>query len=173
MHKPIQIVDEEGNHLGVASHPREAMEKAQIRLISRVIIANDEGKVLLQKRAPNMHAWPGCWDSSAAGHVDEGETPETAAYRELQEEIGLEVPLRLERRFYNENKYKSLRNRTYNYIYKGAFNGEISGLTLQEEEVSEVKWFSVEEIIKMIREKPELVSDGLRLIFESETYDGN
>jgi isopentenyldiphosphate isomerase len=46
-------------------------------------------EVLLQKRAPTMHTWPGCYDISAAGHVGMDESPLHAAVREAKEEINL------------------------------------------------------------------------------------
>jgi 8-oxo-dGTP pyrophosphatase MutT (NUDIX family) len=47
--------------------------------------------VVLQKRAATKDVWPGRFDASAAGHVRFGETPAEAA-REIEEELGLEVP---------------------------------------------------------------------------------
>ncbi len=70
-----------------------------------------EGKALLQHRDENPAIpWPGAW-CIFGGKVEEGETPEEAARREIEEELGLrlEGPLsliyhsngeRLERFFY-------------------------------------------------------------------------
>ncbi len=41
-----------------------------------------------------MDTAPGYWTSSAAGHVDLGEIPEKAAYRELEEELGIKAELK-------------------------------------------------------------------------------
>lgn len=48
-------------------------------------------EILLQKRAADKRTWPDFWDISAAGHIDLGEDPLTAAVREIKEEIGLNV----------------------------------------------------------------------------------
>lgn len=48
-------------------------------------------ELLLQQRAADSMTWPDYFDASAAGHVDFGETPLTAARRETAEEIGVEL----------------------------------------------------------------------------------
>jgi isopentenyldiphosphate isomerase len=48
-------------------------------------------QVLLQKRSAHMQTWPNYLDISAAGHINPGEDPITAALRETKEEIGLDL----------------------------------------------------------------------------------
>jgi mutator protein MutT len=60
-------------------------------LLARVagVILYREGRVLLQHRDDNPAIrWPGAW-AIFGGGVEEGETPEAAARREIQEELGL------------------------------------------------------------------------------------
>ncbi len=56
-----------------------------------VLVFNRAGEVFLQKRSQLKDSAPGCWDSSCSGHLDAGETYDTAAVRELGEELGLRV----------------------------------------------------------------------------------
>ena len=58
-----------------------------------ILIFNDVGEVYLQKRSRRKDRHPLLWDSSAAGHVCAGEGYDEAAQRELQEELGSNVPL--------------------------------------------------------------------------------
>lgn len=58
-----------------------------------VLLFNPRGEVFLQKRSIWKDKNPGLWDSSSAGHVDSGETYETAAHREMREEIGIDTPI--------------------------------------------------------------------------------
>lgn len=57
-----------------------------------VFVFNGAGEIFLQKRSRWKDKQPGKWDSSAAGHVDSGETYAMAATRELKEELGIENP---------------------------------------------------------------------------------
>ena len=55
------------------------------------VILHREGRVLLQHRDDNPDIrWPGAW-AIFGGHVEEGEEPEEAARREIEEELGLRL----------------------------------------------------------------------------------
>jgi 16S rRNA (adenine1518-N6/adenine1519-N6)-dimethyltransferase len=56
-------------------------------------IFNSQGELFLQKRSPWKINHPDQWCSSAAGHVDTGETYEEAGHREMREEIRADCPL--------------------------------------------------------------------------------
>ncbi|TWG97008.1 ADP-ribose pyrophosphatase YjhB (NUDIX family) [Nocardioides sp. J9] len=55
-----------------------------------VILVDERGWVLLQERDEHPVIDPERW-GFVGGHVDDGEEPDDAAYRELTEETGLEV----------------------------------------------------------------------------------
>ncbi len=165
MHKPIQIVDEYGKYQTTVDSPKFANLNNQIRLISRVMITNKDGQYLLQKRADDMFVYPGFWDSSAAGHVDEGETEQDAAYRELAVEVGIsDVKLTKAYEIYNETEENhGYLSKTYSHVYFGEFDSAMKTLKIDPAEVSEVKWFSVNEL-KYLASQPNTVTEGLSKI---------
>ena len=57
-----------------------------------IAIIHQEGKFLLQLRdnIPNI-VHPGCW-ALFGGHLETGETPESALVREIKEEINYDIP---------------------------------------------------------------------------------
>ena len=59
-----------------------------------ILIFNERGELYLQQRSRCKDRHPLLWDSSAAGHVMAGEGYDEAAKRELQEELGINVPLK-------------------------------------------------------------------------------
>lgn len=57
------------------------------RCVVGAVIINSFGEVFLQRRAPNVRLFPGCWDI-VGGHVELGETLYAALAREIDEETG-------------------------------------------------------------------------------------
>ena len=58
-----------------------------------ILIFNPAGEVYLQRRSRWKDRHPLKWDSSAAGHVADGESYDETARRELKEELGITVTL--------------------------------------------------------------------------------
>jgi 16S rRNA (adenine1518-N6/adenine1519-N6)-dimethyltransferase len=58
-----------------------------------IFILNRRGELLLQKRSYRKDKFPRRWDSSAAGHVNAGESYRDCAIRELKEELGITATL--------------------------------------------------------------------------------
>lgn len=54
-------------------------------------VFNRRGEVFLQQRSHLKDVSPLAWDSSAAGHLDSGESYAAAAIREIREELGVEL----------------------------------------------------------------------------------
>ena len=59
---------------------------AHIWLVRR---QNGRLQVLLQKRSRKKETFPGCFDTSCAGHLSAGDSFEEGALRELSEELGI------------------------------------------------------------------------------------
>lgn len=58
-----------------------------------IFVFDKHGQLFLQKRSRWKDKYPGCWDSSAAGHVNAGFDYEETAQRELEEELGIVADL--------------------------------------------------------------------------------
>ena len=56
-----------------------------------ILVFDAAGRVFLQRRSMLKDLSPGLWDSSCSGHVDAGEDYDSAAVRELGEEIGIRL----------------------------------------------------------------------------------
>lgn len=61
------------------------------RRAARVLLVDDDGRILLQHCCDPAAPDAGSWWNTTGGGIDDGETPEQAAVRELAEETGLRV----------------------------------------------------------------------------------
>lgn len=88
----FDIVDSADNVIGQA--PRsEVHARGLLHRAVNIFVFNTAGRLLLQKRSAAKDEFPGCYTSSASGHLSAGETYDEAAPRELKEELGLSLPL--------------------------------------------------------------------------------
>ncbi len=145
-YKKIVVVDDHDTVVG-SEYMRIAVEKALIRRASRVYVFNDSGKLLIQQRSTKV-AKPLLFDQSAAGHVDEGETYEEAAERELYEELGLQdYPLK--------PVVTSFRDRDFfNAIYKITIPDTVL-LDFDTEEIAAVFWWTPAQLDAEMLKNPE------------------
>ena len=154
----FDVVDESDRVIGQATR-REVHARGLHHRAVHVLVHDAAGRVFLQRRSLNKETSPGCWDSSCSGHVDAGEDYETAARRELGEELGwhdASLPLRplLKLRTSPETGWEFIQ------IYA---LGPVSGpFTLHPEEISEGGWFTPEEIIAWIAREPEAFASAAR-----------
>lgn len=155
----VQLVDEDDKPLGGGTKD-DIFKRALLHRIVRVMLFDEDGFVLIQKRLPTTRLFPNCWDNSAAGHVDEGEDYLTAAKRELKEELGLEVGLKEASyyRAYSEDGDKKLDR--FTKIYTAIIPNDTK-FNLQPEEVAEVKWITQAELVELVDQNPAMVTDGL------------
>jgi isopentenyl-diphosphate Delta-isomerase len=158
---PIQVVDENDQPSGEASM-HEAYEEGLIHRIVFVIVEDTDGRILLQKRGPNVATSPNKWDISVGGHVDAGETYEAAALRELREELGYDKPVELQplTKFYQDNVLDKWRLKRFNMAFRAVVSSD-EKFNPEPEEVSELKWLDVPAIKDLISHNPEQVANGL------------
>ncbi len=85
----IEIVDAEGSVIGIRERSEVHGDPSLLHKVVHVLVFNDSGELLLQKRSMNKDVAPGKWDTSVGGHVSPGEELRTAALREMEEELGI------------------------------------------------------------------------------------
>ncbi len=126
------------------------------------IIINEEGKILLVKRAKEEKNFLGMW-GLVSGWMEWDETVKDALKREAQEEVGVEVEVvKFCGRYYDApGRHPSKTSVCLPHICK-IVSGEPKAN--QPEEVEEVKWLAPEEIREMdlaYDHKQMLIDEGL------------
>jgi 16S rRNA (adenine1518-N6/adenine1519-N6)-dimethyltransferase len=94
----FDVVDENDNVIDRAPRSYVHAQKLLHRAVS-IFLFNTRGELLIQKRSASKDEYPGCYTSSASGHVSAGETYDETAPRELAEELGIDTPLEYLMRF--------------------------------------------------------------------------
>ena len=106
-----------------------------------VVIRNSNGEFLMQKRSLSKG---GDWGVTG-GHPKSGETPIEGIITEVKEELGLD--------FSNENFIEYDSGCDGKDCYKMYFvtkDINIDDITIQQEELSEVRWFTMDELKSMV-----------------------
>ena len=86
----LDIVDEQDRVVG--RDTRENIHAdGKMHRSAHILLFNTKGEIFLQLRSLHKDTNPGLWDTSAAGHVDSGESYLECAVRELHEELGVQV----------------------------------------------------------------------------------
>ncbi len=114
-------------------------------LVVHVCIFNSKGKMLIQQRQPFKEGFSNMWDITVGGSATTGDSSQTAAEREVFEEIGLKLDLQGIRPHLTVNF-----DCGFDDIYLVEQDVDITTLTLQESEVQRVKWATMEEIFALI-----------------------
>jgi len=148
----LQVVDEQ-------DRPIRGVDRASVhaeRLLHRAIhifVLNNAGELFLQRRSYRKDTFPRKWDSSAAGHVDLGESYEACATRELREELGLvDQPREIGRVPASEKT-----GQEFIRIYQAEADEIID---LNEEEIETGGFFPLSVIDEWIRQRPEDFASG-------------
>lgn len=141
------VYDVNGNKTGEVFIRGEALREGQYQLAANMWIINSKLQILIQKRSKSKKSFPDIW-ATHGGSVGMGENSLNASIREAYEEIGIVIQaesIRYLTRNINPNLIMD------NYIVIQEF--DIRSAVLQSEEVSEIKWASLEEIEHMIKNK--------------------
>ena len=151
MEELVDVINPEtGKKTGEIITKKEAHQKGIWHSSIHIwLISKDHKKILLQKRCPEKNLFPNMWDISVGGHISSGEEPIIADKRELSEELGLNPE---EYNFIYQTTLKEkfvdhdILSNEIVYVYLINTDLDLNKLTLQKEEVSEVKWYIKQEL---------------------------
>lgn len=106
---------------------------------ANLVIFDDGGRTLLQKRSMTKDVRPGYWQNAVGGHVAKGESYKKAILRELEEELGIVASIR----FYKKFLFAYADETEMEVVYIAKKNGPFHP---NQTEVDRVKFFSKDEL---------------------------
>ncbi|MCC6269649.1 MAG: isopentenyl-diphosphate Delta-isomerase [Microbacteriaceae bacterium] len=87
----VVLVDEEGIPTGAVEKFAVHTANTPLHLAFSCHVYNDNGQVLVTRRALSKITWPGVWTNSFCGHPTPGETLDDAIARRARVELGITV----------------------------------------------------------------------------------
>ena len=144
----LDIVDENNNLTGIKEDKEIVHQKGLWHREAAIWIMNENGEMLLQKRSASKKQNPNKW-ALTAGHVDAGEEPIDTMIREIYEELGVVIEKKNIEKIVSdkEKSFSSESNTIVPYI--------LTDYKIELSELSELRYFSIEEIEKIIENKDE------------------
>lgn len=110
-------------------------------MVVMIAIQNSDGKFLMQKRVESKG---GDWGVTG-GHPKHGETPSEGIITEVKEELGVDISNQKIIEF-----DKGCDGKDCYIMYYTNMDLDISSLDIQLDELSEVRWFTMDELQKMV-----------------------
>ena len=134
------LCDKNSNKTDKTYHKGDSIPNGYYPMVVMVVIRNSKGEFLMQKRVESKG---GDWGVTG-GHPKSGETPIEGIITEVKEELGLD--------FSREKFIEYDSGCDGKDCYKMYFVNkdiDINDITIQKDELSEVKWFSMDELKHM------------------------
>ena len=148
----FDVVDEGDRVIKQATRHTVHSQRMRHRAV-HVFVFDQRGDLFLQKRSRWKDKHPGQWDSSAAGHVNAGDTYADTAPREIREELGVDAePVEIASLAACENT---------GWEFVRLFRAEHDGpFTLPPAEIESGAFFTPEQIARWIAARPQDFAPG-------------
>ena len=159
----VILVDSNDNQIGLM--PKlEAHKKGVLHRAFSVFIFNNDGELMLQRRALTKYHSPGLWTNTCCSHQRDGETNIISGKRRLNEEMGFNTELFEKTSFIYKAKFDNgLTEHEFDHVLVGSYN---HSPIINPNEVDSWKWMSMENVKKDIKDHPDNYTAWFKIIFE-------
>ena len=130
-------------------HPiaRESIYRSIHRLVSKVMVLNTQGEVLMGKIERGHFV--GHW-TLPGGYMDHDEHPAIGCVRETLEEMGIEIELSDQAPIITQRIFTNEGISFVSFTYQANWDGNNSEIKLKENEISEFAWLSPAEALSRV-----------------------
>lgn len=150
----LELVDENGVTIGTAEKLSAHLAPGRLHRAFSVFLFDDEGRMLLQRRALGKYHSPGVWSNTCCGHPYPDERPFVAAARRTAEELGVAPALMREAgtvRYNHPDPASGLVEQEYNHLFVGLVSGP---LRPDPEEIDETVFADPKELARLRESGP-------------------
>ncbi|MBR5048593.1 MAG: NUDIX domain-containing protein [Erysipelotrichaceae bacterium] len=148
MEERWDLYDHDRQSLGITIRRGEPIPAGCYHLVVHFCLFSSDGRLLCQRRSLTKPTYPYFWDVTVGGAALAGETSQQAVHREVLEEIGLDIDFSA-----MEPAFSNVFIEFIDDYYFLVMDIDPSALSLQKEEVCAVRFFTLKEVRRMIRDK--------------------
>ena len=138
------LYDKNGNKTNLTYYKGDEIPEGYYPMVVMIVIQNSDGEFLMQKRVESKGGDYGV----TGGHPKSGETPFQGIITEVREELGIDISnneiIEFDSGCDGIDCYK---------MYYTKLDLDISQFNIQLEELTEVRWFSVDKLYEMVDNK--------------------
>ena len=87
----VVLLTESGEPVGTAPKSEVHTDRTPLHLAFSCYVLDDDGRLLVSRRALSKKTWPGVWTNAFCGHPASGESLSDAVDRRAREELGARV----------------------------------------------------------------------------------
>lgn len=162
MEELIDVLNENGIKTGEILPRSEVHKRGLWHRAIVVAIVNEKNQILIQQRSFHKDKNAGMWDISVAGHIGTGQDALSAATREINEEVsvnlGYHVDIKDFRYIFSYRKEQifseyNIERQFYDFFILRQNGVKAENIEIQESEVEQVKFVTISELNTMIENK--------------------
>lgn len=145
----VVLVDREDNALGTMEK-MEAHRKGLLHRAFSILLFDQQGRILLQKRSQNKYHSSGLWTNTCCSHPLPGERLEEATRRRLREEMGIDLqPVFAYTFIYKAPLDHNLIEHELDHVFVGTFEGTplVNKKEVEDWKYADLNWLR-EDILK-------------------------
>jgi isopentenyl-diphosphate delta-isomerase len=158
----VILVNDKDKVLGYMEK-QEAHIKGLMHRAFSIFIFNDKNELLLQKRAVDKYHSGGLWTNTCCSHPRRNESNIEAAYRRLNEEMGMSCVLNKVFTFtYKAVLDKGLTEHEFDHVFFGFSNIKPK---INPAEVDSFKYITISDLENEVSSKPELFTEWFLICF--------
>ncbi len=163
----VILVDTHDNEIGTMEKMAAHREGRLHRAFS-VLVFNNKGEMLLQKRAAQKYHSGGLWTNACCSHPLPGENIRDASRRRLKEEMGIDLQPEFSHSFiYKTALDKGLTEHEFDHVFKAIFNGvpDINRIEVEDWKFVDLKW-----LLEDVRKNPEEYTAWFKIILKDTNF---
>jgi len=162
----VILVDENDNPIGKEEKVKCHLPNGKLHRAFTALLFDNDGRLVLTRRAKKKMLWPNDWDGTFASHPRELETYVSSGERRMPEELGIKNTLDYLHKFEYHVSYKDIGSE--NEIC-GTLIGVIDKFTELKEiegEIDEIKWISAKELLLELKANPQTYCPWMLIALE-------